>query len=364
MALVSGFFNTTQFGRGVSDVGEDVARIGLAERQFANQRALLATQAEREERLERLRAELWGAAGGRTRGRSGAGTGRASGDTFAPEDREAIALAESGMDRPTFEAVRRRVTEGPQKDRVSIGAPGEQEGEYDEMETAASIAAGKQIPNYHRGIMASIFGPENYKSMQEGTTERRKRDLTLDAPDTDTAIQGGRRVNARQGRGEYKEGGGVIYNEFVKDSKPHAVGESTIAKNRAEAAKDARTDPNKGTEEAKRKERREIENAITQTENTLRGYEQNIMFVTTARKNPNGEEAQTMARLRKRIADLNSELEAVGIRPKPEAPKPAPAPKAAAAAAAKAPYPDGTRLRGKDGKTYVVRDGKPVLEGR
>lgn len=29
----------------------------------------------------------------------------------------------------------------------------------------------------------------------------------------------------------------------------------------------------------------------------------------------------------------------------------------------KAPYPDGTELRGKDGKTYVVRDGQPVLKG-
>ena len=28
----------------------------------------------------------------------------------------------------------------------------------------------------------------------------------------------------------------------------------------------------------------------------------------------------------------------------------------------KAPYPDGTRLRGKDGKYYVVKNGKPVLE--
>jgi hypothetical protein len=27
-----------------------------------------------------------------------------------------------------------------------------------------------------------------------------------------------------------------------------------------------------------------------------------------------------------------------------------------------APYPDGTRLRGKDGKMYVVRNGVPVPE--
>lgn len=32
------------------------------------------------------------------------------------------------------------------------------------------------------------------------------------------------------------------------------------------------------------------------------------------------------------------------------------------APAGRAPYPDGTRLQGKDGKTYVVRNGKPVLE--
>ncbi|MFN7883011.1 MAG: hypothetical protein ACK5PF_08370, partial [bacterium] len=38
--------------------------------------------------------------------------------------------------------------------------------------------------------------------------------------------------------------------------------------------------------------------------------------------------------------------------PKPGAPKPG---KPAAA-----PYPDGTRLKGKDGKTYVVQNGKPV----
>lgn len=37
-------------------------------------------------------------------------------------------------------------------------------------------------------------------------------------------------------------------------------------------------------------------------------------------------------------------------------------PPATAAPTSKAPYPDGTKLKGKDGKTYIVKNGKPVLQ--
>jgi hypothetical protein len=86
--------------------------------------------------------------------------------------------------------------------------------------------------------MTRTFGPSNYDNLQKGKTVERERDLTLDAPTVEGALEGGRRVGAAKGKGEFDIKDGTRLNEFTGDTKTTDVGQSTVTKNKAAAAKD------------------------------------------------------------------------------------------------------------------------------
>jgi hypothetical protein len=240
MALVSGFFNTQQFGRAMQSVGDDVANVGLEERRLANQRTLLDLSEEKEARLLRLRESLGlGVRGGRRGSRSGGGAGDED-DEYSEDTMAARSGAESV---PEFRQTRELFRTGnmpkdvgfPMEQPKEDVGPGESTVSIDQPAARSRIAEG--VKGYRAGLVERAFAGKN-KDLQESRTEQRGREVTLDAPGMEAARAGGERVALSQGKGGFDIKDGTRLNTFAGDTETAEVGKSGIAKDKAAAAKD------------------------------------------------------------------------------------------------------------------------------
>lgn len=95
----------------------------------------------------------------------------------------------------------------------------------------------KYVKNQREGgLMARMLAAsDNPKQSQEAISEWRRRQLTLDAPDMPSALEGGRRMNTYQGDPENAVEGHQIINKFTRETKQTDLGNAMAADERASA---------------------------------------------------------------------------------------------------------------------------------
>lgn len=173
----------------------------------------------------------------------------------------------------------------------------------------------------------------------------------------DMDAQAGLLATKGKGRKDGLAGGVGVFDTLDGTQSLNAVGNSASSENYAQAGKYAA--------DAK-KIKAEVDDALKAgATEKLHHLLNSVNRVLEDPMTPKETKEQYTA-IRNRLGQaINSAMDKRdGVSPT-AAPSPAPGPKPSASpkpAAKPAPYKDGTRLRGKDGKMYVVENGIPVLE--
>ena len=315
---------------GIQGGAEGLAR-GMAEEQRFNreQQLMAEREAERRRYLEEQR-------GGATGTRSSGGGGAA----FDPAGAEAIEKYIT-QDDPE------RIAEGIRADGGQVVKRlGSEPGDAPRYDTTSELWQSKA--DELRRIRKAIAFRKDYKDIAEA-------DLTERAGDGNINAQAGLLATKGKGRSESLQGGGGVFDALgERPQELNAMGRAEASKDNAAAGESAA--------DAKKK-LRDAEDAL-KTGSAEKLYQQisSIRPITENMLLPK-EQREQAGRV---LSMLMSEVERTrgGGSGSPAAPAAPAAPQRGGASApkpsGKAPYQEGQRLRGPDGKTYVVRNGKPV----
>lgn len=205
------------------------------------------------------------------------------------------------------------------------------------------------------GIAAHVIagGAGNYDDYERGARTRQFSEQLENAPDLETQ----RRIRqAEKGDQRHRQGESGAQDDWGGKITPTDVSRSKVAENNAQANA-ANALANDRIAEAERKART---GGLTANDiyKQLSDLNQEETRVNTRLKEFQFDEEASAAEREnlRRIQALREELrgELAKLRQ----------PSGKQAKKSDAPYPDGTRLRGKDGKMYIVKNGKPVPEGK
>lgn len=321
---------------------------GMAEEQrFQREKQLMAErEAERRRYLEEQQEGYLQRDAARiaARGGSGSGTGGSRGGTV-PMTREAIDEAELAITGRTAEEQQdwlngKDMTGSRLKvfnrDGTSSDAGFENEppANFDDLRQ-------KRLAERDRLRKAIAFG-KDYKDIAEG-------DLIERAGGGDADAQAGLLANRGKGRKDGLAGGVGVFDALDGGQSLNAVGTSAANENNSQAGKYAA--------DAK-KIKAEVDDALKAgAPEKLHNLLNSVNKVLEDPLTPADTKTQYQA-LRNRLGQaINSAMDQRdGVKPAEGAPKPA-----AARKPSQSPYAEGQRLKGTDGKTYVVRNGKPEL---
>jgi hypothetical protein len=295
MGMVNGFFNTSNFGKAMVDVGDDVAKSNLAQQ-------LEKYRIEREQMAEASRERIAALRGGGRRG-TGSRTGSAGGTPDSdPDDNVTF-----GVHTPEQ---RQAVTDRVNPDLSNSPFTPEARGE---RATAGKQAVGEyEEDQEHRTLRRNVARkPEAYDNYEKGRSERSARTQTLDAPTVDAARTGARKVNAYKGNGETDIKDSTVLNPFTGQNSPTAIGDSEIklheaqtrergtasTENVAGADLKRRTDPNRSTNSTSRS-LKDINDAIAKASDDVAKYETDEDFIRRYRRKPDAPEFRNYARAR------------------------------------------------------------------
>ena len=325
---------------GLDAYGEGLQR----EQQFEQQRQLQKERFDENERLMQMRG-----------GYGGTGTtGQRAGAVVAPLDAATLnkgAAAFKGMTPEQLEAYERG--DDIQAKRIKQFNDDGSSSVVEEIPQAANfdglVAERKQELERLRKLAA--YG-KDYKDVADGeaTDDRTRRLGRVESGNEGAAVA----MLAEKGKGEFDglNGGVGVFSSVRGGQELNAVGKSAASENNAQAGK-ASADAKKIADDAKAelngsRDPEKLQAFVT----ALNGSLANGGFGGDERKQIQETILLLNKAIQKRVANDPGSS--------PTKPTPAPTPGRGGASAPKAPYKEGQRLLGPDGKTYVVRNGRPV----
>jgi hypothetical protein len=326
----------------------------MAMREYERQQAAeLRRQEKEEDRAFRAQQDALyrNPAGSGSNSSRGGGGGIALDDISEGGKAEGILAREAGVDVPTLRALRKGSESGDwsafkRSKVIEDESGGHTRDELPEGFEAFKTAKLRELATIEKKF---AFG-KDYKDVAEGEKTAFQTDVgrgiiggTIDSN------KGAAATATTEGKAPFDESGGVVYSTMTGANKATPVGQSQINENNAQAGK-ATADANR-VKQYNDPETMRIRSDFTQRERTMRSQ---LGKVYGDEKSKVQAELDALLDARKEFEANIAASKTVGAKPKS-----GDNPKSGSNAA---PYKEGTKLRGPDGKTYVVRNGQPVLE--
>lgn len=333
---------------GVAGGADGLARGIESERRFQQEKQLMAErEAERRRYLDDQQEGNKELAAARIAARTGGTGSRSSGSgggaTFDPATADANVAWQLGME----------------KDQVGDWANGEDLIKRTKMfDTEAMDGSGKVVDEQRPANFEELVASRRRKLESLRGGERHGKDFK-DVAEGMATVEGSARLDrveagnrgatraqlAAKGKGEFENSGeGGVFSTVDGSAKLNPLGEAKASKERAGASLDFA--------KAKSEADSAIAGGNTEKLHNLLNSVNKVLEDMTAPEATKVQFRALQTQIGNAINGAMGERTGGSPTPKPGAPKPG---KPAAA-----PYPDGTRLKGKDGKTYVVQNGKPV----
>lgn len=352
-------------GRAIASIGDDVLAWSQLQQQGRLREAAEALRDQRERDIAELRARVqqMGIEARASRGVAGAGREPLSDEQLA---------ARAGLTAPDFQAGREFNRTGPQSetkafadtsgmeylapaDRADLEAKGGMRGETQgtirgRQHSAAARAAVVSGSMDEKDLDDFVVGFESVRATQDPSL---------------TPEQRAKRIAAAKGGDMRKAEGGEVIDPFEQPTGTTPAGKAKIARDNAQTARTAagerQSQQLRAADGTVRNAQQQLDTEMNAAARALRDNPASIGWDADRRdewvqSRPAVQEARKALREAQRRRDAVAEGDDIeqGFRNA----------RGGAAPANSAPYPDGTRLRGRDGKVYVVRGGRPVVVER